>query len=217
MERIILSLLLLLFVKSSIAQSCRCYDNDRGYIFKKIIAVCGTPGEPQYDNSLMLSELTVINCSTNDYLVDTRADATETFIVRNNEDSLVITSLHLLPDSTMHKLMFVPLSYQTIKLVNGKPKLSSPCFAFTVPVLTQYQRKYINGLCKKIRSGIKNPAGLYPYDETSVYGIFLGALTNCNDCYDLFINLDKYYVLDGAIAETKAEIFFHYIISNIKK
>ena len=165
-----------------------------------------------------MSELTVKNCLTKKNLLDSRSDATQTFAVKKFSDSVTITSLQLIPDSTMRQLMYVPLSYKVLKIAsNGDPAISKSKFIFKVPRITQYQKKYIDSLCETLKAGIKRPLSIYPFDETSIYVLFLGALANYGSSYDLFVNLDKYYSLDGAIAETKEEIPFEYITKNRSK
>jgi len=200
----------------SSAQSCHCSNEEKGFMFKNKVAVCGTASEIKLSNALTLSELTVKNCITKKYLIDSRSDATETFAVKRFSDSIIITSLQLIPDSTMKQLTYVPLSYKVLKIVSdGKPNISQSRFIFRVPKITRGQKKYLDSLCLKLRSGFKHPANVYPFDETSIYVLFLGALANYGTCQDLFVNLDKYYILDGALAETKEEIPFAYIIKNI--
>lgn len=218
MKKTFLIVVLLIVKIYSLAQPCHCSNEEKRIMFKNKIIVCGTTDETKLDNTLVLSEITVKNCLTNKYLIDSRSDATETFAVKKFSDSLTITSLQLIPDSSMRQLMYVPFSYKVLKIASdGKPNISQSRFIFSVPKITESQKKYIDTLCLKLKSGIKKPAGIYPFDETSIYVLFLGALMKYNDCYDLFVNLGKYYTLDGAIAETKEEIPFEYITKNKSK
>lgn len=202
----------------SSAQSCHCSKEEQGITFKNKVIVCGTANEFKMNNTSVLSEITVKNCKTNKYLIDSRSDAMETFAVKKFSDSLTITSLQLIPDSSLHQLTYVPLYCQVVKIAsNGTPDISKARFIFKAPKITEHQKKHIDSLCLKLKTGIKQPASIYPFDETSIYVLFLGALANYGSSYDLFVNLDRYYTLDGAIAETKEEIPFEYITKNMNK
>lgn len=217
MKRILL-VICLITVQLSSAQSCHCSGNEKGFVFKEKVVICGTASEPESGNTLILSEFTVKNCFTGKYLIDTRLDAMETFAIKKFADSVTITDLQLIPDSTMSRLMLVPLSCKVLSIASdGSPHCSKSKFIFKIPDLTGYQKRYVDSLCKAIKACIKHDIHTYPSDESSVYMLFLGALSNYSSSYDLFVNLGKYFNLDGAIAETRAEIPFEYIIKNTKK
>lgn len=217
MKNLLLTACLITSQLYALAQ-CHCSNEGTGITFKNKVMVCGTANEMKISNALVLSEVTVKDCSAKRYLMDSRSDATETFAIKQFSDSVTITSLQLIPDSSLHQLTYVPLSYKVLKIAsNGNPTVSKPRFIFKAPKITGHQKKYIDSLCLTLKTGIKQPTSVYPFDETSIYVLFLGALANYSNCYDLFVNLDKYYTLDGAIAETKEEIPFEYIIKNMSK
>ncbi|HVW99607.1 MAG TPA: hypothetical protein VHA52_04075 [Candidatus Babeliaceae bacterium] len=216
MRKLLLTVYLIAVQLYALAQ-CHCPNEEKGFTFKNKITICGTTDEINRKDELVLSEITVKDCSTKKYLMDSRLDGTETFAVKQFSDSITITSLQLIPDSSLLQLISVPLDRKVLKIAsNGNPNISRSRFVFKIPSITDYQKRYIDSLCKILRKNIKQPTGIYPSDENSIYVLFLGALVNYGSCYDLFANLDKYYTLDGAIAETKEEIPFEYIIKNIR-
>ena len=51
---------------------------------------------------------------------------------------------------------------------------------------------------------------IYPYDEKSLYLLFTGAVNGNSDAKYLLKNLEDLFVLDGAIAETREEIWWDF-------
>ena len=199
----------------AIAQSCDCFGRKKKIAFKKSIIVCGVPAMAQSEYGTLMSEIVVRDCFKDRYLFDNREDAVSTYAIKKYEDSLNIISMQLIPADNMKKLIFTPLSCQAIKVNRrGEPIIKKESYIFKAPELTANQKEYLDNLCQQLKSRTTKPLSLYPFDEISIYGLFLGALNNYNDCYNLYINLDKYYKLDGGVAEATKEIPFEWIVEH---
>ena len=207
----------LLMSTNSHAQICQCNRNDTKIEFKNKVIICGVPQKAKTGEGILLSEMVVRDCIRDKYLMDYRQDAVHTFAVKKFKDSVTITDMLLVPTASMQDLDYTPLSYQALWInPHGEARLSKERFVFKAPALNDVQRRYLDKLCAQLKEETRLPQTPYPFDEASVYALFLGAVNNYNDCYNLFLNLDKYYKLDGAIAETKGEIPFEYITNRIK-
>lgn len=208
-------------VDASAQSFCECSSGDYKVSFKDKIVVCGSKMK-QLKEEIILTSVSIKDCLKNEVLSDNSADAVQQYSVRKYSDSLVVTDLVLLPDSTMKGVYGpVPLSSRALKLINrsGKERVyfGSSRFVLQVPSLNSIQKKYLDRLCGRLNSNIKKPAAFYPGDEASIYALFLGAVNQYRNCYDLFRNLESYFVLDGAIAETRSEIPFDYVVENLKE
>jgi len=203
---------MLLFFQSVNAQNCKCNVDQKKITLKNRIVLCGTIEKSISSKEFTMSGITVRNCSTNKYLLNAEDDEITNYNVKVRSDSIYVTEMQLIPDNKMNNLILTPLSYQIIYLQNGNvPKLGKSIFSFVSPKLNSYQRKYLDSLCNEIKSHSNS------LNELSIYALFLGAVNNYGDCKSLFVNLDKYYDLDGATKETKDEIPFDYILQHTNK
>ena len=184
-------------------------------MFKNKVTICGYLNESK-KNEYLISEFSMKNCETGEYILDTHLEAMETFLIKAFKDSIVINEMQWIPDSLMNNQKLVPLCYQTLKISpGGKIIMGAPKFIFKKPKLSLYQKKYLDSICDYLRAKKTSPKTLYPLDDNSIYGLFLGALWKYGDSYDLFVNIDKYFLLDGAIAETNGAIPFEYIMNKL--
>lgn len=215
------AILFFVLTKVTAQTSCGCASGERQINLESRIVVCGTP-ESDNKGAVILSSIRIRDCLTGQVLFDNTADAIQLHSVKKYPDSIVITELVLLPDSSMRAMLRtpVPLSSRVLKVLRRKGKetiyFGEERFVFRAPSLNDTQKKYLDKLCKKLDASIKKPAVFYPGDETSIYALFLGAVNNYHNCQDLFKNLQSYFVLDAAIAETRSEIPFEYIFNNMK-
>ena len=213
--------ILLSFQKLTAQDYCGCKNDIPILIYKKCVAVCGTLVEPSTEDNLTLTEVLIKDCKSNKILFDSRLSAWEKFLIVNKSDSLVLTSLQLIPDSSMEQLTFIPLSFKSVnvnvKKGNSRVLISPKHFIFKAPKLTSFQKVYLDKLCGELKFAATKGKSAYPLDEMSIYALFLGAIHDYNDSQELFVNLEKYFILDGAIAETKSEIPFEYIIERLNR
>lgn len=209
MRKIFCFALVLFFSQLVHAQNCKCGNDQKKIQLKNRIVLCGTLEKSVASREYTMSGITVQDCATSKYLLNSEDDETTNYNIKVKSDSIYITEMQLIPDSKMSKLILTPLSYRIVYLQNGNVlKLTKTIFSFIDPKLNLYQKKYLDSLCNKIKSHSSS------LDELSIYALFLGAVNNYRDCRNLFINLDKYYDLDGANKETKDEIPFGYILEH---
>lgn len=208
---------LIVFIRfDGYGQLCQCDVGEKEINFKDVVTICGTVDSNAQGDTTLLSEISIKDWKS-DKILYRSFDGSETYRVNKFPDSAVIIQFQLLPDSSMRQLTLVPLSSAVLKIgQNGEPYISPFNFVFKMPKMTEYQKRYLDTLCRKLKARIMHPKVFYPFDETSIYALFLGTLTKYNDCYKIFVNLDKYFTLDGGIAETKDEIPLEYITKNMR-
>jgi len=212
MRKISCFILILISFELANAQDCKCNADQKKIQLKNKIVLCGTLEKTISSKEYIMSGITVRNCFTNKYLLNAEDDEITNYNIKIRSDSIYLTEMQLIPNRKMSNLILTPLSYRIIYLQNGNvPTLSKAIFSFTSPKLNPYQKKYLDSLCSKIRSHSDQ------LNELSIYALFLGAVNNYADCKSLFLNLNKYYDLDGATKETKDEIPFDYILQQTNK
>ncbi|MBL7693155.1 MAG: hypothetical protein JNM41_16295 [Flavipsychrobacter sp.] len=196
------------------AQNCRCKQGDRIYGSADKFLVCGSRNRLA-DSVGMVSAISILDCRRHLIVLDNHDDEQTMFQIRSSSSGVTITEQQLMFDSSGVGLTFVPLKSRRL-IDNGyKIVLSRPSFAFKIPPLTNAQMRYLDSLHVVLSDG-KYKKKPYPGDELSIYALFLGALANYNNCREEFEHLDKNYILDGALAETKAEIPAEYIFANLR-
>lgn len=212
MRKISCFTLILISFQFANAQDCKCNTDQKKIQLKNKIVLCGTLEKTISSKEYIMSGIIVRNCFTNKYLLNAEDDEITNYNIKVRSDSIYLTEMQLIPDRKMSNLILIPLSYQIIYLQYGNvPTLSKTRFSFVSPKLNSYQKGYLDSLCSKIKSHSNS------LNELSIYALFLGAVNNYADCKILFLNLDKYYDLDGAIKETKDEIPFDYILQHKNK
>lgn len=198
----------------TLAQNCCCKQGDRIYSSADRFVICGSR-DGAADSFGMVSAISILDCRRHVVVFDNQDDEQTMYQIRSSSSGVLITELQLMLDSSAGSLTFVPLKSRRVIDNANKIVLSRPSFVFKIPPLTNAQKRYLDSL-HVVLSRVKYERRHYPGDELSIYALFLGALTNYNKCREEYENLKKNYLLDGALAETKAEIPAEYILTNLR-
>lgn len=198
----------------TLAQNCRCKQGDRLYGSADKFIICGSR-DGAADSVGMVRAISILDCRRNVIVLDNHDDEQTMYQIRSSSSGVTITELQLMFDSSGVGLTFVPLKSRRLIDSGYKIVLSRPSFVFKIPPLTNAQKRYLDSL-HVVLSDAKYEKKPYPGDELSIYALFLGALTNYNKCREEFESLERNYILDGAIAETKAEIPAEYTLTNLR-
>ena len=194
--------------------NCECKNNDTPIISFKDksnnqLIFCGRLDKKLSEDKFVISEFKLIDCNDKKEIINQTEDAVSKSIVTVKEDSLLIAETHYILNSKW-EIDIVPATEITIKFTLGKPILSSKRNVFIVPPLSKEQQDSLIILNKNLKEKAKTGKSIYPYDEKSIYLLFMGAINGDEDAKYLLKNLDKLFVLDGAIAETRSEIWMDF-------
>lgn len=194
--------------------NCNCKNNVASIIFFKDknnnqLIFCGRLDKKLSENKFVVSEFKLIDCNDKKEIINQSEDAVSKSIVTIKTDSLLVAETHYILNSKW-EIDIVPATETTIKFVQGKPVLSSKRNIFIAPPLGKEQQDSLITLNKNLKEKAKTGKSVYPYDEKSIYLLFMGAVNGNEDAKYLLKNLNKLFILDGAIAETRGEIWIDF-------
>ena len=193
---------------------CKCTDNVTPIISFKDknnnqLIFCGILNKKISDDKYIISGFKLINCNDKKEIIDETIDEVPNFIVTIKSDSLLLANTHFVLNKEWN-IESIPATEKTIKFINHQVHISSKRNVFVAPQITKEQQDSLISLCKQLKE--KSQAGkvFYPYEETTIFLLFMGAINGNADAKYLLKNLDKLFVLDGAIAETRGEIWIDF-------
>jgi hypothetical protein len=169
---------------------------------------CGSINEKSRPNSYTVTEFRMINCLNNAVIEDHSEDAISKYSITVMKNSVLIAKNHFIVNEKW-EVISIPAMEKSVCFNGRKICISKEKNVLKVPVLSKEQNDSINSLCEllKEKSICK---GSYPYDETSIYILFTGAIKGNRRARYLLANLDRLFILDGGVKETKDEIWMRY-------
>lgn len=196
------------------ADNCKCNNNVEPIIFFKDksdnqLIFCGSLDKKISENKFVISEFKLVNCKDKKEIINQAEDAVSKSIVTIKTDSLLIAETHFVLNSKW-EIDIVPAMETTVKFINGTPNLSSKRNVFVAPPLTKEQQDSLSTLNKNLKEKAKSGKSIYPYDEKTIYLLFMGAINGNQDAKYLLKNLSELFILDGAVAETRGEIWMDF-------
>jgi hypothetical protein len=194
--------------------NCKCKNNTAPIISFKDksnnrLIFCGRINKKLSETKFVISEFKMIDCNDKKEIIDQAEDAVSQSVVTIEKDSLLVAETHYILNSNW-EMDIVPARETTIKFVQGKPILSSKRDIFAAPPLAKEQQDSLATLNKNLKEKSKAGKIIYPYDEKSIYLLFMGAVNGNEEARYLLKNLDRLFILDGAIAETREEIWIEF-------
>ena len=141
-------------------------------------------------------------------ILDYPYDETNKFIMTFNNHILQIASTKIVLIGDDWKYDLAKDNIQSINLSNRDIRVSKNNNVFQPPTLTEKQKQDLTNLCNSLKEYIKSPKEFYPFDEKSIYMLYMGALNDHKQSIYLLKNLSNLFDVDGAIAETIREINF---------
>lgn len=198
----------------NIVISCLCASGENPIISFKDksgnhLIICGRMVKKTSDNTYHISEYKITDCKNRGEIYDQSEDAVSISFVEVETDSIVLTDTHFILNS-INEIEAVPVIERTIKYVSSVPKVSSDRNVFIRPKLTKDQVISLTKLIEDLNAISKKGVTQYPYDEKSIYLLLIGAINNNKEAGRILRNLDKLFIIDGAIAETRNEIWIKY-------
>lgn len=193
---------------------CNCKNNVAPILFFKDksnnqLIFCGRLDKIISENTFLISEFKLVDCNDEMEIINQSEDAVSKSIIIINPDSILIAETHYILNSKW-EIDIVPALETTIKFIHAKPNLSPKRNVFTAPPLTKEQHDSLIILNKNLTEKAKAGKSIYPYNEMTIYLLFMGAVNGSEDAKYLLKNLDNLFVLDGAIAETRGEIWIDF-------
>jgi hypothetical protein len=172
------------------------------------MSICGNIVERRTNDTFLVSECLIKNCKDESEIVNHTNDAISTVILINQKTTLVVQETRFILNSE-DKVDIIPSTEVRIKVVGDSVLVSPSKNIFSPPKLTQRQNDSLNNLCKNLKVHISQGQSHYPCDYPSIYLLYMGALSGNKEAEFLFQKLDSLFELDGAIAETRGEIWIH--------
>jgi hypothetical protein len=172
------------------------------------IIFCGSIDEKSSPNSYTVTEFRMINCLNNTVIEDHSEDAISKYSITVENNRVIIAKNHFIVNEKW-QVISLPAMEKSVYFSGRKICISKEKNVLKVPALTKEQNDSINSLCEILKEKSINK-GLYPYDETSIYILFTGAIKGNRGARYLLANLDRLFILDGAVKETKDEIWMRY-------
>ncbi len=197
--------LFILFPLFGITQQCNCNHGVPVINFRDRVVVCGNDADTISHLEWMVSDFVLMDCKADSILDDNSNENVTKFFFKDCVDSLVEILTTYLPDSSMKIYTLAPLYYHSItfdrhgKLIYGGAK-----YCFNTFGLNKHQEKVIDDLCDSLEFKIsKKDSNFSPYDEHSLYILFMGAINEKPRAKSLFENIRKYFKMNyGALSET---------------
>ena len=171
----------------------------------KSILICGNQKALNKNGKYIVYECQIIDCKNHNILIDHSSDAIFPTILTKSPNRLVIQETQCMLDTT-DNIIYVPTTEIIIKFNKGQSTVFPIRKIFSPPILTKRQNDSLNILCRNLESQITGKPSLYPYNEKSLYLLYMGAINGMKKPKYLFQNLDSLFILDGAISETKREL-----------
>lgn len=201
-------LFLLLWLQTG--DKCSCPEgstalSDLANFHTREISICGVLENKNAD-TFVVSECQIVNCKNGSHISDHSADGIFKVILIKQKDCLLVRETAFLLDSA-DNIIYAPCSETKITFFDGKMVVSEPNDIFVIPTLTKRQLEALNHICTGLRTEIAKGNTEFPYDEKSIYLLYMGALNGDAEAIYLFKNLASLFNLDGAIAETRGELF----------
>jgi len=169
-----------------------------------LLLICGDILDTIAKDSFTVTHYKIINCRTGERIVDIGEDGIfNAIFVTKNKELLIIDKQFILDTNDI--ITSIPNNSTTIKIEKEGLNVSRKMI-FSPPALTMKQDSSLNILCINLKQLTKLPRQPYPYDEKSIYLLYMGVLNKKKDATYILNNLDSLFVLDGAIAETKSEL-----------
>jgi len=190
---------------------CKCKGDAEPILFFKDkndnkLIVCGNFEKKITDNKFVVSEFIIYECMNEKEVINYSEDATFKSVITIEKDSVIITETHYILNNNW-EIDITPAKETVIKFVNDEAVITSEKQAFVVPPLTKEQTDSLFILNKNLIEKAKGEKIHYPYDEKTIYLLFMGAINGNQDAKYLLRNLGELFILDGAIAETLGEIW----------
>jgi len=200
--------------KTADLDNCKCTNNTSSIISFKDknnnqLIFCGSTDKKISENKYLISGFKLINCRDNKTIIDESIDEVPKFIITIKSDSLLLANTQFILNKDWN-IEPIPAMETTIKFIEGNPNLSSKKNVFIAPPLSKEQQDSLIIINKNLKEKAKAGKSIYPYDEKTIYLLFMGAINGNSDAKYLLKNLDKLFILDGAIAETKGEIWMEF-------
>ena len=170
------------------------------------LIICGNLVEKITYNKFVVSEFIIYDCMNKKEIIDCSEDAIFPSIITTTKDSLIVAVSHYFLNNNW-EIDITPAKETVIKFVNNEAVITSEKQVFSVPPLTKEQTDSLFILNKNLREKAIGEKIHYPYDEKTIYLLFMGAIGGNQEAKYLLKNLDKLFILDGTIAETLGEIW----------
>ncbi len=186
-------------------QNCDCEDSDEMVLFytdsDNQILVCGT----KTDGDSLVYELTMYDCLQQTFLIDNRYDEIFPNSIQLTGKGFMVTDYHFAPVGDNWKQTILPFVETEYVFENAILKKAEKII-FDYPELTANQINDIKELCDQLYAHKNTGKEYYPFDNETIYILFIGAYKNVYSARQLFFDLTNLFELDGAAAETMSEI-----------
>ncbi|MEO0900407.1 MAG: hypothetical protein AAFY71_28620 [Bacteroidota bacterium] len=179
------------------------------------ILVCGTIlEEDAYKGFSKVNELSILDCTSEEHLMDFEGDEITEHLVKVDKQVHVISLTYMIVDEEWN-LGSQPLIGRTLipdpdslHMGNRRLMLAPP------PAMSVYQRDSIQRLALQLWNEFEEKQTLTIPDELAIYQLFLGAVNGMDEAKKVLQQAYERDDYDGAISETLAEIPFSILEEN---
>ena len=217
MKTLIILLAIIGTINHTIAQTdCSCSYEFQSTLGKfKDGIICGYQNEN--DTSNFSYAISIKDCKNDKLIFDNSNDEIFAYKFNTYENGIGLITCLFAPVGDEWEMQVLPATENLYEWRNNELKFSERRIIFKYPQtkLSENQISDIDSLLNYINKSKQSKKVFYPGDEKSLYILSIGVLFNIGESRKAFEELESYFKFDGAIAETKHEIFYD-LLSNKK-